>query len=231
MSHELYSSVSGATAAMTQLEILADNIANAQTQGFKANRVAMESAGKGTFGDVYTQTTASYTDMKGGALKVTNDPFDVALDGEGFMVVDDAGSQQLTRTGRMALDSEGFLVTERGARLQGEGGGIQIQPGESFQIAGDGTVRGSESGVIDKLQLVTAEVDPIGVGQWEATSALAEAPEGAIVVKQGALEQSNVDPLKTMVELIQASRMFEAYQKAIQTSDELDARLNRLGGR
>lgn len=230
MGSELYSSLAGATAAQTHLEVLADNIANADTAGFKARRLAYQSAGGGgAFGDMYAQVTQTYEDFSAGALRTTGDAYDIALEGEGFLTVETGpATRRYLRTGRLEVDADGFLGMQGAGRLIADGGLIQLEPGETFRIAEDGTVIGSDQGELGRLDLAVGDATPLGDGQWEAGGEMGWAD--GVAVRQGAIEGSNVDPLKTMVELVQASRHFEAYQKAMQASDELDARLNRLGG-
>jgi flagellar basal-body rod protein FlgG len=92
----------------------------------------------------------------------------------------------------------------------------------------NGTVRTDQGGEIGQLRLVDTEmVSPIGHGQWRADGPLSAVNED-IQVLQGALEKSNVDPIRGMVELMEASRYFETYQKAMQTTDELDGKANDI---
>jgi flagellar basal body rod protein FlgG len=110
----------------------------------------------------------------------------------------------------------------------GESGPIEIPIEEEFRVVNDGTVFGSESGELGQIQIVNVtDVKPVGSSLWQALSPM---EESEATVMQGALEGSNVNPLRAMVELIEASRMFEAYQKAMQSSDELDQKLIQMGG-
>jgi flagellar basal body rod protein FlgG len=103
-----------------------------------------------------------------------------------------------------------------------------VPEGESLRITEDGTVFGSASGELDRLRVSAGNVRPIGGNLFVSDGATVM---GDARVIQGALEASNVDPLAAMTDLIQSSRYIEAFQKAMQASDELDARLNRLGGK
>jgi flagellar basal body rod protein FlgG len=134
----------------------------------------------------------------------------------------------LTRDGNFRRDSQGQLVTSDGHALMGESGPIQLPEGETFEVAGDGRVMGSVSGEIDRLKLVDApNATQRGASLWDPGDVTrAATPE----VIQGALEGSNVDPVGLMVELVEAHRHFEAQQRVMQASDEMDARLNRSGG-
>jgi flagellar basal-body rod protein FlgG len=134
----------------------------------------------------------------------------------------------LQRSGNFTINNEGQLVNQRGQRVMTEGGALEIPDRERMIIDQNGVVRTDEGGEIGRLRLVDTEaVSPIGHGQWRAEGPLASVNE-EIQVLQGALEKSNVDPIRGMVELMEASRYFETYQKAMQTTDELDGRANEM---
>jgi flagellar basal-body rod protein FlgF len=106
---------------------------------------------------------------------------------------------------------------------------VQVYPGEQLTVAADGTLLDQQGQEMDRLRLVSAaQLTPMGGTSWRADSPIYEV-EGVEVV-QGALESSNTDAMRSMTELMEASRYFEAYQKAMQTSDQLDAELNQMMG-
>ena len=166
--------------------------------------------------------------MSDGPLQYTDDPHHFALQGEGFFAVQTPAGLRMSRAGRFTPDNQGFLIDPQGNKLLGQGGPIQIPEGETLSIAPTGEVIASLSGEIDRLQLVTAN-DPKSLGGaiWDPQGAVREAQPEVI---QGALEGSNADPLRLMVELIEAYRHFEAQQKVMHSSDDMDSRLNRSGG-
>ena len=230
MSGDIYASLSGASAALYQMDVLSQNVANMNTPAYKELRVtfSLEGSGDGSLGQAYAMPTEAIPDFRNGAIQVDNDPLHFALKGEGFFSVDTGQDSLLTRVGAFMRDQDGFLVTADGHRVLGEGGPVEIPPDESFRVLEDGTIMGDQSGELGRLSLLQAEeVKPLGAGLWKAVGPTR--PAVATVV-QGALERSNVDPLRAMVELVEASRYFEAYQKAMQASDELDDQLNDLGG-
>ncbi len=231
MSRDIYASMSGAAAAWTQLEIVANNLANSSTAGFKEQRVSfdLDSAMNDPLGDVYVDTELATPNFDDGALVHDGVETHMALRGKGFFVAGDSGDQVLVRSGNFQFDSEGFLVTSGGLRIQGQGGPIQLMPGEKLTVAADGTILDQEGQELDKLRIVSAaDLVPLGGTSWRADSATYEV-EGVEIV-QGALESSNTDPMRSMTELMEASRYFEAYQKAMQTSDQLDGQLNQMVG-
>ena len=227
MSTDIYAALSGASAAWAQLEVVANNVSNASTNGFKAGQVAfvLDGPDGNPDGQVYAQPTELVPDMTDGVIEYDGDPLHLALQGDGFFVVDTGSGTMLTRNGNFELNIDGELVTARGHRVLGNAGPIALPPGEAPQITADGRVVLESQGEIDQLRLVTGPAVPVQHGMWSAEGPLREADAR---VTQGALEGSNVDAMSEMVDLIQASRAFEAFQKAMQASDALDERLNRL---
>lgn len=227
MSRDLYASLSGATSAWRQLETVSNNLANADTVGFRAARVSFALTGPANGdpeGAVYASVGGVTYTKDDGALAQDDVPTHVALRGDGFFSLEDGTA---TRAGAFRLDAQGKLVTPDGVAVMGEGGPIQVDPKEPFTIGSDGTVR-STSGDVGKLAIVTlSNPTPLGGTRWSGSPTPVTTP----TVVQGALEGSNADPMTGMAELIEASRFFEAQQKVIQTSDEMQARLNRAGGR
>lgn len=231
MSRDIYSSLSGAMASWTQLETLANDLANAQTTGFKGGRVVFELAGPNShpLGRAYAATTAVEDDLRDGAIVPDGISTHFALQGQGFFALEQAdGAPLLTRDGRFSLDVDGRLVGAGGLPVLGQGGPIYVPEGETIRVDAEGIVYGSASGEIGQLRVVDGDVRRLGANTWSVEGELV--PTDARVV-QGSLEKSNVDPLVAMVSLVEASRSFEAFQKAMQASDELDERLNRSGGR
>ncbi len=220
---DIYVALSGATAAWNQLSSIANNVANASTQGYREARVSFRVAEEG--GGQYAVSGQGGYSAADGDLETDNVETHLALRGDGFFALDDG---TFTRDGSFRLDSEGTLVSAEGVPVHVEGGPAQFQPGESIVVGRDGMVAGSKSGNLGKLDIVglTAPA-PLGGNRWGGTPG--DTPDGTTVV-QGALEGSNVDTMRGMVEMMEANRFFEAQQKAIQTSDELRQRLNRMGG-
>lgn len=230
MSRDLYSSLSGAASAWSQIELIAHNIANVDTTGFKASRITFSLGGIDShpLGQAYAESQGESIDPSDGVVVPDGIQSHLALQGDGYFVVQQAGQQLFTRDGRFSVGTDGRLVDSSGRELLGENGPITLEPGESFQVEPDGRLIGERSGEIDRIRIETAErVRPIGGNDL--------VPEGlrwrgSASVVQGGLERSNVDPMRAMVDLVAASRAFEAYQQAMRASDELDARLNQIGG-
>ena len=168
------------------------------------------------------------TNLQDGAIVTDGDQTHLALQGEGFFVVETNNGPMLSRSGAFTLNNAGQLVTSNGQPvLDTNGGSITIPPGESIQITASGELIASESGTMGHIKVVTGHAIPIDQNLWAATGDVVDATSFSIT--QGALEGSNVDPMAMMVDLIEASRHFEAFQKAMQASDELDQRANKIG--
>ncbi|MFH1466006.1 MAG: flagellar hook basal-body protein [Pseudomonadota bacterium] len=231
MSRDLYVSMAGASAAWTQIEVVANNLANASTAGFKQQRVAfdLQAAMADPLGEVYVGTEPVSPDFSDGALMHDQVDTHLALRGRGFFLAGSGAGQTLVRAGTFRLDSEGYLVTQAGQQVQGQSGPIQLEPGQKLQVGADGTLLDQDGAEIDRLRIVDGTaLTALGGTSWRAQGPVFEV-EGVAVV-QGALEASNTDPMRSMTELMEASRYFEAYQKAMQTSDSLDGQLNQMIG-
>lgn len=229
MSFDIYPALSGANAAWAQLETISNNMANSSTTGFKAAEIAFQTAGSGgEHGQAYVVPTELSANLQDGAIVTDGDPTHLALQGQGYFVVETNNGSMLSRSGAFTLNNEGQLVTSNGHPvLNTQSGNISIPPGESIQITGSGELIASKSGSMGHIKVVTGHAVPIDQNLWAATGDVVDATDFSIT--QGALEGSNVDPMAMMVDLIEASRHFEAFQKAMQASDELDQRANKIG--
>lgn len=219
MRSDIYTALSGAQSAWRQVEVVSNNLANSATTGFREERVSFEEVSR------HARVAGVRPDMSDGELKIDADPTHLAIRGDAFFALDDGS---YTRDGAFRLDVDGALVTRDGTAVLGESGAIKLEPGEGFTVTAEGSVVGTSSGQVGRLQLVRlADPAPLGNNRWSGTGT--SVTEGVSVV-QGALEGSNADPVRGMVELLEASRYFEVQQKAMTTSDEMRSRLNRIGG-
>lgn len=223
---DIYIALSGASAAWDQLAAIGNNLANAQTQGFRESRPTFQLAGPdGPMGGQYVVLGETTFSTENGALHIDDDPNHLAVRGDGFFSLSDG---TFTRDGSFHINSEGALVTRDGAEVLVGGSPIQLLPGERLAVAPDGTVTGSQSGEIGQISIVSlTAARPLGGNRWSGTAG--EKPKETSVT-QGALEASNADTMRGMIEMMEASRYFEAEEKVIKASDELRARLNQMGG-
>ena len=233
MNAGIYSAVSGSLSAMTRLDAIANNIANASTPGFKAERYVQHAARAGSELASPTAVTTPITrghvetDFSQGEIQTTGNPLDVALAGPGFLVVDGPHGERLTRRGNLAIDTEGFLATTDGLRVQGDGGDLAIGKGPVI-ITADGTVRVNDAAV-GKLRIVNVQDPRALIREGGTAFALGKqapvdvAPE-QVRVTQGALEGANLSPVESLVALVDTMRGFEAYMHAADRLDQVSAK-------
>lgn len=237
MSHEIYASLSGALAVWQQTELTANNLANVSTNAFKEQRATYEQVARDArpLGNSFSRLVPGFVNQSDGPIIQDDVDTHIAVRGGGFLVVQThSGETLLTRNGNLRLDATRTLVTQDGEWVLGQTGPIRIPEGEKLEIDRFGNVTtraddGFEVAVrqVDQLRIMSAEgLIPRGGGRYEPEGLVGDAPYAEIV--QGALEGSNVDPMREMVELIQTARYFDIYQKAIQTSDSLDQTIYAL---
>jgi flagellar basal-body rod protein FlgF len=196
-------------------EVAAHNLANASTTGFKAERVFGRA-----IGDALPAADTA-TDFRAGTLVPTGNPLDLALEGDAFLVVETPNGERLSRGGSFRLDEQGRLADQSGNLLLGRDGAIRPGPG-TLDIDGRGVVRaeGIEVGVL------RMERAPIGEAlQHDAGTLFLPGAErqpladGTAPLRQGTLEDSNVDSIGAMVDMISIQRAYAAVQKAVVTLD------------
>jgi flagellar basal-body rod protein FlgF len=228
-------------ALQRQLDVVANNIANLNTTGFKAEQILFEEymmpvARDRTFPNQdqplsYVQDWATMHDLSGGAVVQTGNELDVALNGDGFFAVETAGGERWTRSGSFQLNNNGTLVDLSGNPVLGTGGPIQFAPEETgITIAGDGTISSSAG---PKGQLRIVEFANAQDLQREGANLFSGGVPGVNVatrVMQGHLERSNVSGVSEMSELIKVQRAYESAASLAQKQDELRrTAIQRLG--
>ena len=218
-------SAAGMRPAMLAQEILANNLANASTAGFRQDRIAFQQlyTGRSTlqgFGMASPQIV-SRIDPRPGVLEVTDRPLDLAIDGDGYFAVSTPDGERYTRAGHFVLSSEGTLTTPQGFPVLSEGGPLTLPGDVPVSITSNGTLRGEER-TYGRVRIVRFEPNTpmrhAGAGLLIADGD-AEAAENARVL-QGVIEGANVSPVQAMVEMITLLRHFEMNQKALRTQDE-----------
>jgi flagellar basal-body rod protein FlgF len=225
-----------------ELDVVANNIANADTTGFKVEQLMVGTEiGQGARNDAvrpgvsFVLDRGVGRDYGQGQLDQTGRPLDLAIEGDGaFFTVQDGATEAYTRDGAFTLSPEGLLVTGAGLPVLGDGGEIRLDASRGTpQIAGDGTI--SQDGqVVGRLTVVRFDtlsvLEKAGNGLYRNTSNARpiEAPDARI--HQGMLEGSNVNPLLEITSLIEISRSYERITKMIEQSNELSRRsVERLG--
>ncbi len=217
---------SGMRAQERKLEVLANNLANAATTGFRrvlANQMEAPRTAGGP-GDLRPLEVTTTLDMRQGPLQQTGNPLDVAIAGDGFLVVQSPGGARYTRNGSLSVDPEGRLVNTSGYPVMGEGGAIQLPPGAA-SIAADGTIAVNGQPV-DRIRVVTVPqartMQPEGGGLLAARGNVTaqNLDPSEVRLMSGHLEGSNTNPVSDLIALITAQRTFEAGQRVLTATDE-----------
>ncbi len=234
MDRSLYIAMSGAKQTLLAQTANANNLANSQTTGFKADLEQFRSMpvfGPGFPSRVYAMTERPGSDMSPGGIQTTERELDIAINGEGWIAVAGKdGKEAYTRAGDLRITPEGFLQTGSGLQILGEGGPITIPPAEKVEIGQDGTISILPLGdnpttlaVLDRIKLVKPELkalekqsDGLMYGK-EPGNIPADAD---VRVISGALEGSNVNTIEAMVKMIELARNFELQTKVMKNADE-----------
>ena len=237
MDRMIYLSMSGAKATLQRQDVLAHNLANVSTPGFRAEIAAFRAVpvrGDGASTRVYAlESTPGHSDAPG-VVQSTGRALDVAVDGKSWLAVQALdGTEAYTRGGALDLDAEGQLVTRNGLPVLGDGGPISVPANAQLDIGADGTVSahvGSpKAQVLGRLKLVTPEA-----ALARGDDGLFRSPGGELDadpkarVQQGALEGSNVSPVETMVAMIAAARQFEQQMKMLQAAEQKEQAATKL---
>jgi len=232
MDRLVFAAMTGARAALGQMAVTANNLANASTPGFREQIAAFRAVpmgGDGANTRAFTLDTTPGSNFQAGAFESTGNPFDVALQGDGFFVVRRPdGREALTRAGNFRSNLAGELVTATGLPVLGESGPIVIPPnGSSPQIGDDGTVvvfdgTSPQPQILGKLRLVKPDPKALtraGDGLFEVANIQALRSDPAVAAKQGFVEGSNVSVAAAMVALVGQQRLFDLNVKMIQNAD------------
>lgn len=233
----MIAAAAGMRSRMEALEMLANNLANAATAGFKLDResyslyVAAEAldpalAGEAPLPGLLPVIERHWTDFRQGALVVTGNPTDLALSGPGFFVVEGPGGPLYTRNGAFRWSSSGVLVTVEGYPVRAAGGGqIRSTGSGALEVTPQGVVRqgGQAIGQLEIVSFAAPErLNKAGGSYFR--SAEAPAPASGYVVEQGKLENSNVSAAESAVRLIGVLRQFEMLQRAAMLGGEMNRR-------
>ncbi|HZT89972.1 MAG TPA: flagellar basal-body rod protein FlgF [Stellaceae bacterium] len=210
-----YVALSSQAALSRQMDVVANNLANASTAAYKAQRLVFSqyvvTADDGTTSFVYDAGT--YRDPKQGALKHTGNDLDVAIDGGGYLAVTTPDGERYTRNGHLKLGPDGTLVTTQGYQVEGDGGGAITLPAGTtgIVITQDGTVS-TKDGQVGKIRLVSFPDDGQVESEADGLYVTDETPTAATnaTLRQGMIEESNVQPVVELTRLMSISRSYEA---------------------
>jgi flagellar basal-body rod protein FlgF len=236
MDRLIYSSLSAMKSAMARQATTANNLANVNTSGFRAEMTSSQALymqGNGFASRAPTSEEVVSADMTEGTVVDSGRPLDVAVQGTAMLAVQSTdGAEAYTRRGDLKVSDSGLLTTGDGLPVLGDGGPITLPPADKVIIAGDGTISivpqggdASQPQQIDRLKLVQAN----GIGVAKSLDGLFRVRDGGTLpadpeatVRQGALEGSNVNTSGTLIDMIEASRDWDMQVKMLSTAQDLD---------
>ncbi len=220
-----YIAISRQMSLLSQLEMASHNLANANTPGFRADRLVFREVlneANQDFEFSSVQGFGEYSVLKHGALQVTDNALDVAIAGDGYFVVSADGADAYTRHGSFRMNAEGALVNSLGYPVQGQGGAITINPDDGpITITEDGLITQGDQQV-DRLRIVQF-ADERAIQKTENSLYASDAPPQDMAkpqVVQGALESSNVEPIVELTHMINLQRQFEAADSMLEAEHE-----------
>ena len=243
MDRSLYIAMSGAKQTLLAQTTNANNLANAQTTGFKSDLEQFRSQpvyGAGYPTRVYAMTEKPGTDLSHGAMQTTGRDLDVAIDGDGFIAVQGTdGKEAYSRAGDLRVTPDGLLQTGSGLQVLGQGGPISIPPAEKLTIGGDGTISIIPMGAgnattlmeIDRIKLVNPELtnlEKLNDGLLHTKDGKPLAADANVKLASGVLEGSNVNSINAMVDMIELARNFELQTKVMKSVEENSAASAKL---
>lgn len=248
MQNSMFSGLFGALSNEHRMNSIANNLANVNTTGYKRDTLAFRDTFIMFAHDMMMEPVANVrseklfpepqhrarprmavamTDFSQGGLKATGGPLDVAISGEGFFSIRTPEGDYLSRNGHFRLTPEGTLITEQGFLVLDDGAEINIPPGTgNVHISEDGRIF-ADGDQVGQVSLVSVDdlskLEKLGGNMFrEREGAQMEIVEAPGFMVQGFLETPNVDIVYEMVNMIEAQRQFEAYQKVMQSSDTVD---------
>ena len=214
-----------------RMDVTANNLANMSTAGFKTEALVMRelterpAAASDTPQDIaFVDVWMLQRDFSTGPLEQTGNPLDLAIEGEGFFVVQTAQGEAYTRDGRFMLNNQGQVTTHAGDVVMGAGGPISVDPmGGPISISREGTIEqdGAQLGTFRTVAFNTpAALEKSGNNLWRATGEQPRAPQNSHVAA-GFVEGSNVNAVTELTEMIEVSRSYSAIANMISKQDEL----------
>ncbi|WP_121060614.1 flagellar hook-basal body complex protein [Chachezhania antarctica] len=225
MDSTAYTTLSRQSGLMREMQIVANNVANASTTGYRQGGMIFSEFVRRAPGEPSISMAGAkveHTSLSQGALRRTDGPFDMAIEGDGFFQIETPDGVRLTRAGAFSPNAAGDLVTMEGHRVLDAGGAPVFVPGTatSIRIASDGTIS-ADDGPIGQVGVVQP-VDPLGLVREDGVMFRAddgvEPAEGARVL-QFFLESSNVNSVLQLARMIEVQRAYELGQKFLDAED------------
>ncbi|MFN5512423.1 MAG: flagellar basal-body rod protein FlgF [Burkholderiales bacterium] len=239
MDRMIYTAMSGAKATMARQDALANNLANANTPGFRADLSAFRAVpvrGDGLATRVHSVDATAGFSAAAGPVNTTGRSLDIAIQGPGWFAVQGLdGNEAYTRSGGLELSADGTLQTRNGLAVLGDGGPIVVPQGAEVSIGSDGSVSARVGntpsvnvGVIKLVNPPVGELRKSADGLVRTANGDPADADPEVRVTQGALEGSNVNAVEAMVGMIAAARQFEMQMKMLQNADNNEQRASKL---
>jgi flagellar basal-body rod protein FlgF len=242
MDRMLYVAMSGAKQISLAQSVNSNNLANATTDGFRADLAAFRSMpvfGPGAPTRVYAMMERPGVDITPGSINQTGNELDIAIKGDGWIAVQAPdGSEAYTRAGNLHIGEGGLLLTGRGVPVMGNGGPIALPQAEKVEIGNDGTIsiRGIGQAAntlttLDRIKLVKPDPQLLmkgADGLIRVKDNVPVDPDASVTVVSGALEGSNVNAVEAMTNMITLARQYEAQVKAMKTVGEMSQTEDQL---
>lgn len=241
MDNTMYVALSRQMTLRRELDIVANNIANVDTTGFKVEgtlvRTEPSTGAKMIDGPAslkFVIDDGVTRDFGQGTLRQTGGSFDLGIEGQGFFKIQTDAGERYTRDGRFTLSPEGKLTTQAGDAVQGQSGDIVINPQlGAISIAADGTVS-QGANKVGKIDVVTfddlSSLSKTGDNQFRNTSNQQPQPAPGSLIRQGMLEGSNVNPILQVTDMVEVTRAYESLARMMESTQELSRRtVERLG--
>ena len=243
MDRMIYVAMSGAKQMLEQQSVVANNLANASTTGFRSQMSAFRSAevfGEGAATRAFVVESTPRADFTPGAIQQTGRDLDVAIEGAGWIAVQmPDGSEAYTRNGSLQVSVNGVLQTRAGMSVLGDGGPIAIPADTRLTVAGDGTVsvvptatnQATQVAPLGRIKLVNPPEDQLVRGDdgfFRMKNNVPAEVDGKVKLHGGALESSNVNVVEAMVSMISISRQFDMQMKILQNADGNDRQAAQL---
>ena len=218
-----YIAAAGLKAAFQRLEVATHNLANINSPGYKADKPFFRMLSEAADRLSGSSLAGTLTDFSNGSLKKTGNPLDLAINGDGFFSVRTPGGIRYTRNGSFTIAQGGELITQEGYPVLSNQGGtivIALGPGTANKVSvsstGDVSVDGNRVGTIGVFRFADTRA-LLKEGSQTFTSA--EVPQEVINpnIEQGAVEESNVNVIASLLDLIEINRIYEVNQKTVQT--------------
>ena len=242
MDRMIYLAMSAAKQMLNAQALATHNLANVHTTGFKADFEAIRAMplyGPGHASRVFGMTERPGTNFALGSVETTSNELDVAVNGDGFIaVLAPDGTEVYTRAGDLRLTVNGQLQTAAGQPVLGNGGPIALPQSEAIVIGVDGTISvrplGQEANTlaqVDRIKLVKPDLDQMvksADGHFRLADGATAPPDGSVRLIKGAIEQSNVNAVQQMINIITNARQYEMAVKAMNNAQQMDAAGARL---